>query len=216
MIKIKNLNFSYNGKIPYLLESINLDIERGSYVTIVGENGSAKSTLVKLILGLLKPITGSVSLDSNRISYVPQKLESFNSQFPITVYELLKCHLKVLGLNDISFISKSLEKVNMKEYKNHLLGNLSGGQLQKVFIARSLIGSPEILILDEPSTGIDHQSQIDIYSVIKDLNVSSGVTVITVEHNIKTVLSNSSHIYLLDKGKGRFIDKKHYLDMYTK
>ena len=86
MIHIKDLNFSYNAAPPYLLDNINLHIEAGSYVSILGENGSAKSTLIKLILKLLKPQSGTISLNTDVIGYVPQRMENYNSQFPITVY----------------------------------------------------------------------------------------------------------------------------------
>jgi zinc transport system ATP-binding protein len=100
MILVKNLCFSYNPSSPYILNNINLHIESGSYVSILGENGSAKSTFVKLILGFLKPSSGSIDINTNEIGYVPQRMESYNSQFPITVYEMLSCHLKALKLKN--------------------------------------------------------------------------------------------------------------------
>lgn len=210
MINIKNLSFSYNNKAPYIIDNINLDIDKGTYVSILGENGSGKSTLLKLILKILKPTSGSVNIKTNNIGYVPQRLESFNSQFPISVYEILNCHAKALKIKNPDFISKSLEMVDMLPFKNTLIGNLSGGQQQKIFIARALIGTPELLILDEPSTGIDIQSQDDIYKIIKKLNFTDGMTVLSVEHNFKAALSNSSHIYRLDKGHGTLYSIEEY------
>jgi len=202
MINIKNLCFTYTNSKPYILDNINLKIEKGSYVSILGENGSAKSTLVKLILNLLKPNSGEIILNTSRIAYVAQKVENFNAQFPITVYEMLNCHRKVLKLKDKSLISKSLKAVGMEDHTHTLIGNLSGGQQQKIFIARSLIGNPELLILDEPSTGIDIQSMADIYGIIKGLNVNLRITVVSVEHNLKAALDNSTDIFEMSNRSG--------------
>ncbi len=202
MITIEDMSFAYEGSDHYILNNINLSIAYGSYISIVGENGSAKSTLIKLILNLLKPIKGSISIKTDTIGYVPQKMDNFNAQFPITVQEMLNCHLKALKIKDKTIIEKSLEKVNMLNFKNHLIGNLSGGQQQKIFIARALIGNPELLVLDEPSTGIDIKSQEEIYSIIKRLNKDLKITVISVEHNLDAVLKNSTHVYELSEGKG--------------
>ena len=202
MININNLCFTYTNSRPYLLENLNLSIEKGSYVSILGENGSAKSTLLKLILNFLKPNCGEVLISTSKIAYVAQKVENFNSQFPITVYEMLNCHRKVLKLRDKSLILKSLQAVGMEAHIHALIGNLSGGQQQKIFIARSLIGDPELLILDEPSTGVDVQSMGDIYDIIKGLNVNLGITVISVEHNLKSALDNSSNIFEMSSRNG--------------
>jgi len=202
MIDIKNLCFTYTNSKPYALDNVNLKIEKGSYVSILGENGSAKSTLVKLILNLLKPNSGEIVISTSRIAYVAQKVENFNAQFPITVYEMLNCHRKVLKLKDKSLILKSLKSVGMEDHSQSLIGNLSGGQQQKIFISRSLIGNPELLILDEPSTGIDTQSMEDIYGIIKRLNEDLEITVVSVEHNLKAALDNSTHIFEMGDGDG--------------
>jgi len=202
MIDIKNLCFTYTNSKPYALDNVNLKIEKGSYVSILGENGSAKSTLVKLILNLLKPNSGEIDISTSKIAYVPQKVENFNAQFPITVYEMLNCHRKVLKIKDKSLILKSLKSVGMEDHSQSLIGNLSGGQQQKIFISRSLIGNPELLILDEPSTGIDTQSMEDIYGIIKRLNEDLEITVVSVEHNLKAALDNSTHIFEMGDGDG--------------
>jgi len=211
MIYIDNLNYSYTGEAPYILNNINLKIDKGSYVSILGDNGSAKTTLIKLILNLLIPCSGSIYKDTDKIGYVPQHVEKVNSQFPITVYELLKCHFKVLKLKDIKTINEVLKNLNMYQYKGKLLNNLSGGQIQKIFIARALLGNPELLILDEPSTGIDIQSQQEIYSIIKNLSTNSKVTVISVEHNIQAALKNSTHICKIKNGSAIIHPLSEYL-----
>ncbi|MGG7057380.1 metal ABC transporter ATP-binding protein [Clostridium nigeriense] len=197
MIDIKNLCFSYTNKQPYLLNDINLNLPKGIYLSIVGENGSCKTTLIKLILGLLKPTSGSIEVNSKDIAYVPQRLDSFNSQFPITVKEVLSCHKKTLKDKTIN-IDSALKAVNMIEYKDRLLGMLSGGQQQRVLIARALMGNPDIIILDEPSTGVDEGNQREIYDILQKLNQKDKKTIISIEHNLDIALKNSTHILKIE------------------
>lgn len=215
MIKIRNLYFSYNNLAPYILNNINLTINNGEYVSILGENGCGKSTLIKLILNILQLTNGTIINEAKNIGYVAQKSDFLNSQFPITVYEMLDCYRKLLKIKDKEIILKSLKIVNMLEFKNSLIGNLSGGQCQKIFIARAIIGNPNLLILDEPSTGIDIKSQREIYSLIKDLNRNKGITVISIEHNLKAAISNSSLIYHLSNGNGHMCKPDIYIKEYV-
>ena len=203
MIKVTNLNFSYNNTKPYILSNLSINLPKGAYVSVLGGNGSAKSTFVKLLLKLLLPTEGIIDISTKNIGYVPQRLDTFNSQFPITVYELLNTHRKAIKVKDKASIDKVLLQVSMLDFKNKLIGNLSGGQQQKIFIARALLGEPDLLILDEPSTGIDIKSQVEIYNIIKDYNVKRGITVISVEHNIKAAIDNSSHILTIENSFGR-------------
>lgn len=214
MISIKNLYFSYNKIPPYLLEDINIKIKEGDYVSILGDNGSGKSTLIRLLLKFLKPCKGSIEINTQKIGYVPQRFDSFNSQFPITVFEMLNCHRKALKIKDSSVILDSLQIVNMENFKNSLIGNLSGGQQQKVFIARAMMGNPDLLVLDEPSTGIDVQSQDEIYSLIKSLNSNLGITVVAIEHNLNAAIVNSDYIIKLDNGKGQILSIKDYKESF--
>jgi zinc transport system ATP-binding protein len=214
MIKIKNLFFTYNKSSSYLLNDINLNINKGNYVSILGDNGSGKSTLLKLLLKTIKPSSGVVNVDTKSIGYVPQRFESFNSEFPMTVFEVMNCHRRIINIKDARTIDENLDTVGMRSFKNSLLGNLSGGQQQKIFIARALMGNPELIILDEPSTGVDVQSQDEIYSLIKHLNKVHGITVITVEHNLKAALANSDFIFELNRGNGRLLTVKEYVSIH--
>jgi len=198
MITIENLNFSYTGAEPYLLKDVNIKIKKGSYASIMGDNGSAKTTLAKLMLGLLKPVSGSVGLSANMIGYLPQNLKNINSQFPITVGELMNCHGKVIKINDRNSIDDVLKSLGMLDKKSHLISDLSGGQMQKVLIARALLGKPELLVLDEPSTGLDPKSQDEIYTIFKQLNTKEGVTVVSVEHNLHAAFKNSTVILTIE------------------
>lgn len=200
MININNLSFSYT-KGNELLKNINLNIPRGIYLSILGENGSCKSTLIKLILNLLKPDSGNIKISSKKISYVPQRLDNFNSEFPLTVKELLISHSRALGIKSCKIIDSALTQVNMNNFKDCLIGNLSGGQQQRIFIARALIGDPDLIVLDEPSTGIDEKSQKEIYPLLKKLNNDLNKTIISVEHNTKIAIKYSTHILKIENGK---------------
>ncbi|WP_026882100.1 metal ABC transporter ATP-binding protein [Clostridium akagii] len=215
MIKIKNLYFTYNKSNPYTLNDINLNVEKGSYLSIIGENGSGKSTLMKLILNLLKPTSGTIEISTKKIGYVPQIMDNFNSAFPLTVEEMLKSHMKALKIKDKGCIARSLSIVKMGNFKNQLIGSLSGGQRQKIFIARAIMGVPELIVLDEPSSGIDVKSQAEIYSVIKDLNTAKKITILSVEHNMKAAIENSTHIFNIDKGQGYKSSIEDYINLNT-
>ena len=195
MIKINDMSFRYEKTSPVVLDHINLDIPTGVYLSVIGENGSCKTTLIKLILGLLSP-----NIDTKNIGYVPQRVDSFNSQFPISVSEILKVHGKALKLNVKKSIDYVLNKVNMTEFKNNLIGNLSGGQRQRVFIGRALMGEPDLIILDEPSTGVDYKNQLEIYDLLSKLNKEEKTTIISIEHNLDTALKYSTHILKIDEG----------------
>jgi len=210
LINIKNLSFSYT-KGSELLKDVNLNIPKGIYLSVLGENGSCKSTLIKLILGILKPDSGLITLDSNKISYVSQKLDNFNSEFPITVKEVLSCHARTIGLKNPKSVHESLHKVNMCEFSSNLIGNLSGGQQQRIFIARALLGNPDLIILDEPSTGIDEKSQSEIYPLLQSLNADLGKTIISVEHNTKIALKYSTHILKIENGSLNLFTKENFI-----
>ena len=200
MIKINDMSFRYEKNSPVVLSHVNLDISDGVYLSVIGENGSCKTTLIKLILGLLSPNSGSININTKNIGYVPQRVDSFNSQFPISVYEILKVHGKALKLDIKASIDYVLNKVNMTEFKDNLIGNLSGGQRQRVFIARALMGNPNLIILDEPSTGVDYKNQLEIYSLLSSLNKNEKTTIISIEHNLETALKYSTHILKIDEG----------------
>ena len=214
MIRAENLFFSYTGSPPYILNGINLDIRDGEYVSVMGENGSGKSTLIRLILKFIKPTNGSIASKADRIGYVPQKNDFSNSNFPITVYEALNSYRRLLKINNKCVIAENLEQVGMSDYADALMGNLSGGQSQKILIARALMGKPDLLILDEPSTGVDMNSQKEIYGFLKKINKENGITIVSVEHNVDAAISNSALIYHLSGGQGHLCTPRQYADEF--
>ncbi|MPW26727.1 ATP-binding cassette domain-containing protein [Alkalibaculum sp. M08DMB] len=216
MIKAENLFFSYTGSSPYVLDGIDLEIRDGEYVSVVGENGSGKSTLMRLILNFIKPTSGSIVPQTKRIGYVPQKNDFSNSSFPITVYEVLNSYRRLLKIKNKDIITEALEQVGLLSVKGSLMGTLSGGQSQKIRIARALMGNPDLLILDEPSTGVDIGSQKEIYSFLKKINKENGITVVSVEHNLNAAISNSTLIYHLTCGQGHLCTPQQYTDEFMK
>lgn len=201
IIEIKGVTYRYERDV--VLDDINLSIPEGSFTAIVGPNGSGKSTLLKLILGLLKLQKGQITIfgeDINRfkgwenIGYVSQKANSFNTGFPATVFEVVASGLtKKLGLfrfmkkDDKDKVLQALEAVGMDHFKIRNIGELSGGQQQRVFIARALVSSPQLLILDEPTVGVDAHNVNAFYQMLEDLNKNRHITLLLVTHDIGTI-----------------------------
>ena len=181
IIKVEDISYKYSKDL--VLENVSLHVPQGAFLAIVGPNGSGKSTLLKLILGVLKIQTGNVELfgqpirqfkDWQKIGFVSQKANSFNSGFPATVFEVVQSGLtKKIGLFKIPRkehkrkVTKALESVGMLKFKDRNIGELSGGQQQRVFIARSLVSEPELMILDEPTVGVDQKNVQQFYGILK-------------------------------------------------
>ena len=210
MLSIEHLYFSYQGQPPYVLNDLNLHIHSGDYISIVGDNGCGKSTLLRLILGFLTPVKGSIKRSTNNIRYVSQKNDFSHAGFPITVKEILDSYRKLLKIKDKQEVNRVLELTHMTEFKDRLISKLSGGQAQRVSIARALIGKPDLIILDEPSTGIDRKSQEGIYALLRNLNQEHHITIISVEHNIEMALANSTNIYHIANGQGHLCSPEQY------
>lgn len=212
IIEISGLSFNYGNE--EVLKDITLDIHQGDYLGIVGPNGAGKTTLIKIILGLLRPSQGSIKLfgddikkfnDWSKIGYVPQKINNFDSHFPATVKEVVAmARFAKRGLfhfttkEDANMVENALKQVDMFMYKDRLIGDLSGGQQQKVFIARALAGQPEIIFLDEPTTGVDKKSQQSFYDVLKKLNKELNLTLVLVTHDIDRITKEAMHIACVD------------------
>ena len=205
MLTIDHLYFSYTGKEPWLLEDISLQVPEGSYISIVGNNGSGKSTLLKLILGFLHPAKGTIRMNARRIGYVPQ-MPGRDQAFPITVREVIHSYGKLLHLNSFS-VKETLAATGMEDFEDVLMGRLSGGQHQRVLIARALMGNPDLLILDEPSTGVDLMNQREIYR-------ERHLTVLAVEHNMEEAGKVSPSLYHVDQGHGHLCSVSHYIEEY--
>ncbi|MET0959829.1 MAG: metal ABC transporter ATP-binding protein [Psychrobacillus psychrotolerans] len=208
-------NISYQYEQTKALIDINLTIAEGDFLAIIGPNGSGKSTLLKIILGLLKPTSGEVLLfgkpvnqfkEKERIGYVSQKSNSFNTGFPATVNEVVRSGLvKKTGLfhrypaNVNKQVRQALKSVGMDEFSMKNIGDLSGGQQQRVFIARALISNPNVLILDEPTVGVDSKNVKSFYNMLSHLNREHNITVVLVTHDVDAVSKSISHVACLNQ-----------------
>ena len=191
LIEIKNLSLGYDNHV--ILKDINMDVHEDDFICIVGPNGSGKSTLVKGILGLIKPMKGEViynNLKQNFIGYMPQETK-VDANFPASVLEIvLSGTLNNLGL--LSFYTKkereialnNLKLLGIENLKDKNFSDLSGGQRQKVLLARSLSATSKLLILDEPSNNLDSKSKQDLYKTIIDLNKNHHITIIMITHDL--------------------------------
>lgn len=194
-ITVEDLSFYYD-KEP-VLEHIHYHLDSGEFVTLTGENGAAKTTLIKATLGILKPKQGKVVLAEKnrkgnplRMSYLPQQIASFNAGFPSTVYEFVKSGryprkgwFRRLTEHDEEHIRISLESVGMWEHKDKKLGSLSGGQKQRAVIARMFASDPDIFILDEPTTGMDSGTKEDFYGLMHHSAKKHGKSVLMITHD---------------------------------
>jgi zinc transport system ATP-binding protein len=215
IIRFDHVSFTYPGSEETVLSDISLNVHCGEYFSIVGNNGSGKSTFIKLALGLLSPTRGMVENNAKRTGYVPQRLENINMQFPITVKELLSSYRKAIGIRNAEEEKKLLSLVGMEKSSSSLVGSLSGGQCQRIFIARALIGNPDLLILDEPSTGIDAENREVIYEIIRAVKRERGVTVISVEHNLRAAAENSTLLYHIKDGRGHLCSADEFMSEFT-
>ncbi|MEC5424983.1 metal ABC transporter ATP-binding protein [Virgibacillus sp. C22-A2] len=213
VVTMKNISFSYEQKC--VLDHINFEIPRGSFMGLVGPNGGGKTTLIKLILGLLKPDEGSIELfdkpfekydEWDNVGFVSQKANSFNKGFPATVFEVVSMgltakigYLKFLNKKHKAKILHALKQVDMLDYTYQNIGNLSGGQQQRVFIARSLVSDPELLILDEPTVGVDYENVKRFYELLHQLNNERNITLLLVSHDTGTMTEHATDIVCLNK-----------------
>jgi manganese/iron transport system ATP-binding protein/manganese/zinc/iron transport system ATP- binding protein len=219
---VQHLTVNY-GTVPALLD-ITLQIPTGKLVGVIGPNGSGKSTLIKAMLGFLKPDVGSVEVfgqsianAKSRIAYVPQRRE-VDWDFPITVGEVAvmgrygkRRWWQDLTAEDYRWAQESLAKVRMEKYSNRQIGQLSGGQQQRVFLARALAQNADILLLDEPFTGVDMSTEGAILSVLKEYQ-SQGKTVIVVHHDLSTAAEYFDLLVLVKQRMFAFGTPKSVLD----
>ncbi len=191
LIDIKNLSLGYDGNI--VLKNVNLKIEENAFLCVVGPNGSGKSTLIKGILGLIKPISGTITfnnLKQNFIGYMPQETK-VDSNFPASVLEIVlsgtlnkKSRSLFYTKEDKKLAIKNLKILGIESLKNKHFSELSGGQRQKVLLARSLCATSKLLILDEPSDNLDSKSKKNLYDILTNLNKNYNITIIMITHDL--------------------------------
>ena len=213
LIAVRNVSFGYDG--GRVLVDVSFSICRGDFLAIIGPNGSGKTTLIKIILGLLKPVQGEIALmgepvsrfrNWQKIGYIPQKATHIDPFFPASVREVvamaLLSNLRTLGLSrkrGEAAIDDALRQVGMAAFKASPIGSLSGGQQQRVFIARALVTSPEVLFLDEPTTGVDAETQDRFYGMLDELNKKEGMTIVLITHDIGIINKHITRVACLNQ-----------------
>lgn len=217
-IECKNLTLGYEGKAIY--QGIDFTVNKGDYLCIVGENGVGKSTLMKTLLNLRKPMSGEIirgdGLNEYEIGYLPQQTV-VQKDFPASVYEVVlsgclnRCGIKPFySSKEKKLCCENMKKMGIYDLKNTCYRDLSGGQQQRVLLARALCAAGKVLLLDEPVTGLDPKVTVEMYELIKSLN-KEGITIIMISHDIKTAIDYSTHILHMDNKEAFFGLTKDYL-----
>ncbi len=214
LLTVQGVWFSYGGGVD-VLRDISFRLQAGDYLGIVGPNGSGKSTMIRLMLGLMAPERGVVSLFGTpvgkfsawqRIGYLPQRLRNVTANFPGTVSEVVGLGLlagkrfpRQRAAGDGALVEHVLEIMGIGGLGNRRLGELSGGQQQRVLLARAMVSSPSLLILDEPTTALDPETRENFYAIIEQLNRDQGVTIVLVTHDTASIGRYANRLIYLDK-----------------
>lgn len=208
IITLSDISASYDGKPA--LEHVSLQIYPNDYLAVIGPNGGGKTTLMRVILGMKKPDSGTVAfyrdgfpVDRLSIGYLPQ-YNKIDREFPISVYDVVASGLKPRKLWRQTFsdaqrqqINATLERLELGSIVNNHIGQLSGGQLQRVLLARAVVSNPEVLILDEPNTYIDKRFQEQMYQTLAELNRKCAIVIVS--HDIATVIDNARHVACVNR-----------------
>lgn len=213
LLQLTDVSVKY-GEEP-VLDRVTMEVHEGDYVGVIGPNGGGKTTLLKVMLGLITPTSGEVQLLGRpvrefrewwRVGYVPQRATSLDVRFPTTVEEVVALGRVArvglwhrLGRADREAVTEALEQVDMSDHRRRLITELSGGQQQRVLIAKALVSEPTLLMLDEPTVGIDVKSQDRFYQLLSALNKQRGLTLVMVSHDIDVVVNEVTKIACINE-----------------
>jgi zinc transport system ATP-binding protein len=210
---VKNISFRVRGMD--ILSNISLEIFNGEYIAIIGPNGGGKTTLIRMLLGLEKPTSGEVRLfgkklkdfkEWHKIGFVPQRASLVDENFPATVEDIVKMGrvakrgiFSSFSKEDAQIVEDAMIKMDIADLKEKMVGTLSGGQRQRVMIARALASKPEILILDEPNTGVDMVSQKRFYKLLAKLNKEENITIVFITHDIGVIADDIGRLFTINQ-----------------
>ena len=213
ILEVSSLCYEIGGQS--ILDSVSLKIFAGEYDAIIGPNGGGKTTLIRLLLGLQSPSSGNIKIfgqDINKfkgwhkIGYVPQHAVQIDSSFPATVLDVVKMgrtaksgFFKRYNRHDLECVYDAMEKMDVLNLAEKMIGSLSGGQRQRVMIARALASEPDVLILDEPNTGVDVKSQQLFYALLQDLHRNHGLTILFITHDIGVIVDDIDRVFTINR-----------------
>lgn len=213
IIRVDHLGYNYGD--GWILHDLSLLVEKGDFVAVIGANGAGKSTLLRLVANILVPTVGEIYLYKQplrlfkgwqRIGYVPQNPAKQQKAFPISVEEVVslgrldgKGIFKRYNAEDKAAVQDIMERFNLVALAKRKIGELSGGQQQRVFLARAMVNNPELLLLDEPATGVDPDAKVELYQLLGDLN-RSGITIVMVSHDLELAAQVAKKALCLDHG----------------
>jgi zinc transport system ATP-binding protein len=191
LVKVSDAGLYKDGK--WLVKGVNLNITKGKIVTLIGPNGSGKTTTAKIALGLYKNIEGSVERLTNKISYVPQKV-SIDWTLPVRVIDFM---VLTQDLQEQE-INEALNMTGVEHLKNNNLRELSGGEFQRVLLARAIAKKPDLLVLDEPVQGVDFTGEVELYALIKKISETLGCGILLISHDLHVVMSATDYVVCLN------------------
>lgn len=210
---VKNLSFSVRGQ--KILQNISFEVFNGEYIAIIGPNGGGKTTLTRMLLGLENPTSGEIRIFGkklkdfqqwHKIGYVPQRASHVDANFPATVGDIVNMGriakrgvFAGISSEDKDMVKDAMIKMNILDLKDKMVGTLSGGQRQRVMIARALASAPEILILDEPNTGVDVTSRQRFYKLLAQLNKEEGITILFITHDIGVIADDIGRLFTINQ-----------------
>ncbi len=209
LLKIENLSLIIDNK--QILDKVSFDINRNKIITIIGPNGSGKTTLARCILGLIKPTNGHLWFKKElKIGYMPQKI-NLNPNLPLRVNDFLE--LKIKQKINKEFLSCIIDETGIENILSHPLQKISGGEMQRVLLARALLNKPDLLILDEPTQGIDINGQVEFYKLIDKLRIERNITSLIISHDLYMVMKSTDYVICLNhhiccEGSPSFINKQ--------
>ena len=208
-------NLSFNVRNQTILSHISLEIFSSEYIAIIGPNGGGKTTLIRMLLGLDKPSHGNIKIfgkdikefkEWNKIGFVPQRASHVDQNFPATTLDIVKmgriAKKKLFAsdsVEDVEAVYNAMAKMDILDLKNKMVGTLSGGQRQRVMIARALASKPEILILDEPNTGVDVVSQKSFYTLLSNLHKRENITIVFITHDIGVIADDIDRLFTINQ-----------------
>jgi zinc transport system ATP-binding protein len=215
IVELREIVVKYPNGV-FALDGINVNVDEKDLIALIGPNGAGKSTLLKVILGLVKPTSGSVSLFGSSdlsknlkyVGYVPQSAQARDANLPFSVFETVLLGRTPLaglfhgvGSKDREKVVEVLKLFGIYELKDRRIGQLSGGQSQRVFLAKAMVAEPKLLLLDEPTSGVDTSSKGEFYSILQQLNKEKGITVVLCSHDIGVITKIANRVLCINRSQ---------------